>query len=218
MPQARRKTPTQGAARWLAVLLVSSALLPRFAHAAVLNLATVNCAKYENEVLASTLPGYTTDPIDTVMWLFGFSVAKSGERFMYGDSLTAFGFALDNQCKNNPTTTLLEAVAGVQSKRQNPMDLTRLDCATFEARHQSLAKSDPESAKTLTMWLFGYAIGLSGTHVLDAESLQKFDDSLSDRCAKHPDDSVYDALNAPNPAVPGSVQARPGGRRPAAAH
>jgi hypothetical protein len=212
-----RRTLAHAAARF-ALVLLATALLPRFAHSAVLNLATLSCATYENEVLASTLPGYTTDPIDTVMWLFGFSVAKSGQRFMYGDSLTAFGFALDTECKNNPTSTLLQAVSTVQSKRQNPMDLTRLDCATFATRHQSLAKSDPESAKTLTMWLFGYAIALSGSHVLDAESLPKFDDSLNDRCAKHPDDSVYDALNAPNPAVPGSVDARPGGRRPAAAH
>jgi hypothetical protein len=196
------------AVQFLCAVLFLCALLPCAARAAVLNLATMSCAKYENEVLASTLPGYTTDPIDTVMWLFGFSVAKAGQRFMYGDSLTAFGFALDTECKNNPTTTLLEAVSSVQSKRQNPMDLTRLDCATFETRHQSLAKSDPESAKTLTMWLFGYAIALSGTHVLDAESLVKFDDSLNDRCAKHPEDSVYDALNAPNPAIPGSTPAR----------
>jgi hypothetical protein len=199
---APRLKPTASGA-----LLVVVLLLPRLGHAA-LNLAIVSCAKYENEVLASTLPGYTTDPIDTVMWLFGFSVAKSGQHFMYGDSLTPFGFALDTECKDNPTTTLLDAVTSVQSKRQNPMDLTRLDCATFETRHLALAKSDPESAKTLTMWLFGYAVGLSGTHVLDPESLGKFDDSLNDRCAKHPADSVYDALDAPNPAVPGSSPAR----------
>jgi hypothetical protein len=189
-------------------LILIAAWLPRASQATGLNLATVSCAKYENEILAATLPGFAADPIDTVMWLFGFSVAKSGQRAMYGDSLTAFGFALDTECKNNPTLALLDAVTTVQSKRENPMDLTRLDCATFETRHQSLAKSDPESARTLTMWLFGYAIGLSESHVLDAESLAKFDDGLNDRCAKHPDDSLYDALSSANPAVPGSTSSR----------
>ena len=174
-------------------------------HAAPLNLATVSCAKYENEVLASTVPGYTADPIDTVMWLFGFSIAKSGERAMFGDSLTAFGFALDTECKNNPATTLLEAVTTVKSKRDNPMDLTRLDCATFETRHVGLRKSDPESANTLTMWLFGYSVGLSGSHILDPDGLAKFDAALEERCIKNPEDSVFDALSAervPSRAVP----------------
>lgn len=186
----------------MGALLLAAALLPQRSHAVELNLATVSCAKYENEVLTSTVAGYDTDPIDTVMWLFGFSVAKAGERVMYGDSLSAFGFALDAECKNNPTTSLLEAVTAIKSKRDNPMDLTRLDCATFETRHVSLRKSDPESAKTLTMWLFGYSIGLSGSHILDAGSLNNFDLGLDERCTKHPQDSVFDALSAPNPAVP----------------
>ena len=82
------------------------------------------------------------------------------------------------------------------------MDLTRLDCATFEGRHAALRNSDPESARTLTMWLFGYAVGLSGSHVLDADGLGKFDAALDERCIKHPRDTVFDALGAPNPAVP----------------
>jgi hypothetical protein len=144
------------------------------------------------------------------MWLFGFSVAKSGERVMYGDSLTAFGFALDAACKNRPQAALLEAVSSVKSKRSNPMDLTRLDCSTFEARHGALRKSDPESATTLMMWLFGYAVGVSGGRSLDADAVGKFDASLQDWCAGHPGDSLFDALSAPNRAVP-----RP---RPAAPH
>jgi hypothetical protein len=192
--------------RVVAAILIAGffavALLPQSTRAATLNLATVNCEKYESEVLASTVPGLAADPIDTVMWLFGFAIAKSGERAMYGDSLTAFGFALDAECKNNPGSSLLDAVTSVKSKRDNPMDLTRLDCATFETRHTNLRKTDSESANTLMMWLFGYAVGLSGGHLLDADSLGKFDAGLAERCANQPGDSLFDALNAPNPAVP----------------
>jgi hypothetical protein len=195
--------------RFIGVLTIGAVLLPRQSHAVELNLAALSCSKYENEVLAATIPGINADPINTVMWLFGFSVAKSGERAMFGDSLSAFGFALDTECKNNPTSTLLEAVTLVKSKHDNPMDLTRLDCATFETRHLALRLSDPESATTLTMWLFGYSVGLSGSHVLDADALSQFDAGLNDRCTKHPQDSLYDALTAPNPAVPGSAALKP---------
>ena len=186
----------------LGLLVMAVLLCPQESHGTELNLAAVNCSQYENEILASTMPGYKTDPIDTVMWLFGFSVAKSGERVMYGDSLAAFGFALDAKCKNSPTTTLLEAVSSVKSKRENPMDLTRLDCATFETRHVALRKSDPESATTLTMWLFGYAVGISGSRQFDADAVGKFDSSLNEWCTNHPGDSLFDALSAPNQAVP----------------
>jgi hypothetical protein len=194
----------------LGLLLLTAALLcPQESHGTELNLAAVSCSQYETEILASTMPGYKTDPIDTVMWLFGFSVAKSGERVMYGDSLTAFGFALDAKCKNNPTTTLLEAVSSVKSKRENPMDLTRLDCATFETRHVALRKSDPESATTLTMWLFGYAVGISGSRQFDADAVGRFDSSLNEWCTDHPGDSLFDALSAPNQAVPRPRPAAP---------
>jgi hypothetical protein len=89
------------------------------------------------------------------------------------------------------------------------MDLTRLDCATFEPRHAALRKSDPESANTLTMWMFGYAVGISGGHILDPGALGKFDAALDEQCTKHPRDSVFDALSAPNPAVPASGPAAP---------
>jgi len=193
----------------LGLLLMAAFLGPQKSHGTELNLAAVNCSQYENEILASTMPGYKADPIDTVMWLFGFSVAKSGERVMYGDSLTAFGFALDAKCKNNPTTTLLEAVSSVRSKRENPMDLTRLDCATFETRHVALRKSDPESATTLTMWLFGYAVGISGSRQFDADAVGRFDSSLNEWCTNHPGDSLFDALSAPNQAVPKPRSATP---------
>jgi len=182
--------------------LLAALLLPPQCRAAELNLAAVSCSKYENEVLTSMLRGYTADSIDTVMWLFGFATAKAGDRVMYGDSLRAFGFALDAVCKNSPTTSLLDAVTSVTSKRENPMDLTRLDCATFAARHVALRTSDPESANTLTMWMYGFAVGISGSHILDPGALGKFDSALEERCAKHPQESVFDALNAPNPAVP----------------
>jgi len=193
----------------LGLLLMAAFLGPQKSHGTELNLAAVNCSQYENEILASTMPGYKADPIDTVMWLFGFSVAKSGERVMYGDSLTAFGFALDAKCKNSPTTTLLEAVSSVRSKRENPMDLTRLDCATFETRHVALRKSDPESATTLTMWLFGYAVGISGSRQFDADAVGRFDSSLNEWCTNHPGDSLFDALSAPNQAVPKPRSATP---------
>ena len=194
---------------WLIALGFSAILGAQRSGAAALNLAAVSCAKYENEILAPPDPRDGADPIDTVMWLFGFSVASAGERVMYGDSLSPFGFALDAECKANPTETLLDAVTTVKSKRGNPMDMTRLACATFEARHLALRKSDPESANTLTMWLFGYSVGLSGGHVLDAAALSRFDTALGNRCAKHPTDSLFDALSANNPAVPASKPAAP---------
>jgi hypothetical protein len=202
----------------LGLLLMVCVLFTQRAHGAELNLAAVNCSQYENQILASTMPGYKADPIDTVMWLFGFSVAKSGERVMYGDSLTAFGFALDANCKNNPTTTLLAAVSSIKSKRDNPMDLTRLDCATFETRHLALRKSDPESATTLMMWSFGYAVGLSGSRQFDADAVGSFESSLNDWCTNHPTDSLFDALSAPNQAIPKPRPAapRPAGPQPAA--
>jgi hypothetical protein len=191
--------------------LISAALVALLwapaSQAAVLNLAAVSCEKYENEILAAPDTHEAADPIDTVMWLFGFSVATAGDRVMYGASLSPFGFALDARCKANPNDSLLDAVTTVKSKRDNPMDLTRLECPTFETRHAALRKSDPEAANTLTMWLFGYAVGLSGGHVLDAAALSRFDAGLDERCAKHPSDSLFDALSAPNPAVPSSKAA-----------
>jgi len=198
-------------APWKCVIPLGCAALlcaPR-GHAMELNLAEVSCGRYENEILAAPDPHDGADPIDTVMWLFGFSVAKAGERVMYGNALSPFGFALDAECKTDSHERLLDAVSTVKSKRDNPMDLTRLDCATFESRHVALRKSDPESANTLTMWLFGYSIGLSGGHVLNTAALNRFEAALEDRCTKHPDDSLFDALSAPNPAVPVSKPAAP---------
>ena len=199
----------------LAALLSTGLLLPQRSHAAPLNLAAVSCAKYENEVLQSTVPGDAADPIDTVMWLFGFSVARSGERAMYGDSLTAFGFALDAECKDNPTTSLLDAVTTLKSKRQNPMNLTALDCSTYETRHVGLRKTDPLGANTLTMWLFGYSVGLGDAHVLDADALSKFDAELDAHCTQYPEDSLFDALSARRLSNPKHAAPKPAVRKPA---
>jgi HdeA/HdeB family len=132
------------------------------------------------------------------MWLFGYSVAKSGEHVMYGDALTSFGFALDAECKNNPSSSLLEAVTSIRPKRDKPMDLTTLSCATFESRHVESTRTDPESADTIMMWLFGYSVGQSGSHLFDASALAHFATTLQARCAQHPDDSLFDALAAVN--------------------
>ena len=203
--------------RVLALLLVSLAaacFLAPSSPAAQLNLATVTCNKYENEIVGSPdaaqsssgaaprgpvlAPAAPTRPdaINTVMWLFGFSVAKAGDHVMYGDALTSFGFALDAECKNNPSASLLQAVASVRPNRNKPMDLAALNCDTFESRHAESAKSDPESARTIMMWLFGFSVGLSGNHVLDTEGVERFADTLKTQCARNPNDSLFDVLSS----------------------
>ena len=111
--------------------------------------------------------GAALDAIDTVMWLFGFSVAKAGEHVMYGDALTSFGFALDAECKNNPSASLMEAVTAVRPNRDKPMDLTTLNCAAWETRHAQSAQTDAQSASTIMMWLYGFSVGRSGGHLFD---------------------------------------------------
>jgi hypothetical protein len=183
------------------LLLIGACLASTIARGGELNLATLSCDKYENELLASPSSPQHDDPaspdsINTVMWLFGYSVAKSGEHVMYGDALSAFGFALDAECKNNPSTSLLEALSSIRPKRDKPMDLTTLTCATFESRHLDTARKDAESANTIMMWLFGYSVGQSGSHLFDAGGLPHFASALQTRCSQHPDESLFDALAA----------------------
>jgi len=184
------------------ILLLLASLTPAVGRAGEFNLATLSCDKYENEIMGSATsvaeadPAKRPDSINTVMWLFGYSVAKSGEHVMYGDALASFGFALDAECKNHPSTSLLEAVTTIKPKRDKPMDLTTLNCATWEPRHVELARTDPESAGTLMMWLFGYSVGQSGSHLFDAGGVARFTSALEARCTQHPDDSVFDALAA----------------------
>jgi hypothetical protein len=186
----------------LAPLLACPA--PSAARAAELNLATLSCDKYENEIIGSTDAAPSAaqsaaprlDAIDTVMWLFGFSVAKAGEHVMYGDALTSFGFALDAECKNNPSTSLLEAVTAVRPNRDKPMDLATLNCAAWETRHAQSAQTDPESANTIMMWLYGFSVGRSGGHLFDTGGTASFAAALQKRCEQHPDESLFDALAA----------------------
>ena len=136
------------------------------------------------------------DSINTVMWLFGYSVGKSGAHVMYGDALAGFGFALDAECKNNPAESLLDALATIKPDAKNPMDLSVLECQTFASRHLDLVKSDRESADTIMMWLFGFAVAKSGSHVFDADGLAGFEGALMADCQKNPGRSLADALGA----------------------
>ncbi len=183
-----------------------SALPMAHAHAATLNLATLSCNKYENEILPgagsdSSGAAASADGINTVMWLFGYAVAKSGEHVMYSDALPSFGFALDAQCKSQPSMSLLEAIAQVTPKRTKPMDLSNLACGTFESRHADSQKNDPDSATTIMMWLYGFSMGLSGGHMFDASALEPFENSLRAECAQHPDESLFDALGVTSKGI-----------------
>ena len=171
-------------------------LAPCASRADVLNLATLSCGKYENEVLPAAANSTTADSINTVMWLFGYAIAKSGAHVMYPDALAPFGFALDGECKANPVETLLDALTVVKPETKNPMNLTTVECATFATRHVAMARSDPESANSIMMWLFGFSTALTGSHLFDANSLSSFQAALLDHCAKHADSSLFDALSA----------------------
>src|ERR1700675_2565023 len=127
----------------VAMIALSICCLPRLSRAAELNLATLTCGKYENEVLPAAASNPTADSLNTVMWLFGYAVAKSGAHVMYPDALAPFGFALDNECKTNPLETLLEALTIVKPEAKNPMDLSSLECASFASRHAQFLLSDP---------------------------------------------------------------------------
>jgi hypothetical protein len=173
-------------------------------HAAEINIATLTCVRYQNEVIAPPVATAGSDPINMMMWLFGYSVAKSGAHVMYGDALAGFGFALDAECKNNPAESLLEALGAVKPNAKNPMDLTALECQTFAARHLQLMQSDAESAHTIMMWLFGFAVAKSGSHLLDAGGLGAFEDALMGDCKKSPGRSLFDELTAVKFAKPRS--------------
>jgi hypothetical protein len=164
--------------------------------AAEVNIATLSCVKYQNEVMAPPTAAPGSDPINTMMWLFGYSVAKAGAHVMYGNALAGFGFALDAECKNNPTESLLDALSVVKPDSKNPMDLTGLECDTFATRHLDLVKSDAESANTIMMWLFGFAVAKSGGHIFDAGALGTFESALMGDCKKHPGRNLFDALTA----------------------
>ena len=169
-------------------------LAPCLSRAAELNLATLSCEKYENEVLPAAASNPTADSLNTVMWLFGYSVAKSGGHVMYPEALAPFGFALDSECKTNPAESLLDALAIVKPEPKDPMNLTTLECAAFASRHVELTRTDPESATTIMMWLFGFSVARSGGHIFDADSLSSFQTALLADCAKNPKQTLFDAL------------------------
>ena len=182
--------------RILAAVALIVIFVPGVSRAAELNLATLTCAKYENEVLPAAATNPTADSLNTVMWLFGYSVAKSGAHVMYPEALAPFGFALDGECKSNPIESLLDALAVVKPEAKNPMNLTTLECAAFASRHVELARTDPESATTIMMWLFGFSVEKSGGHIFDADLLSSFQAALLADCAKRPNGSLFDALAA----------------------
>jgi hypothetical protein len=182
--------------RFYGIVFLSLGCFANMGHAAEVNIATLSCAKYQNEFIAS--PGSTggEDPINTMMWLFGYSVAQSGAHVMYGDALAGFGFALDAQCKDHPAMSLLEALTAVKPDAKNPMDLTALECQTFAARHIELLQSDAESAKTIMMWLFGFGVAKSGGHIFDPGGVGNFEAALMSDCKKYPGRNLFDELAA----------------------
>ncbi len=189
----------------LAAIALVVSFVPGMSHAASLNLATLTCGKYENEVLPAAAANPTADSINTVMWLFGYSVAKSGAHVMYSDALAPFGFALDDECKTNPSETMLDALAIVKPETKSPMDLTNVECGSFASKHAEFARSDTESATTIMMWLFGFSVASSGSHLFDADSLNAFETALLAGCAKHPNKSLFDTLTSLK--IPNAVRA-----------
>jgi hypothetical protein len=169
------------------------------ARAAPVNLATLTCQKYQNDILSAPSSDQKSDPINTVMWLFGYSVAKTGAHVMYGDALAGFGFALDAECKSNPNESLQDALTAVKHSEKNPMDLTTLDCGTFKQRDTDMRKGDAESADTIMMWLFGFTVAKSGSHIFESDKLGAFQTKFTAECAKHPEHSLFDTLSAIRP-------------------
>ena len=192
-----------------AAVALGVCLAPCMSRAAPLNLATLTCEKYENEVLPAAASNPTADSLNTVMWLFGYSVAKSGAHVMYPEALAPFGFALDNECKSNPRESLLDALAIVKPEPKNPMNLTLLECSAFTSRHVELTRTDPESATTIMMWLFGFSVARSGSHIFDADSLSSFQAALLADCAKHPNQALFDALTAVKTSKPDVKTSKP---------
>ena len=190
----------------IAAIALGVCVAPCLSRAAELNLATLSCGKYENEVLPAAASNPTADTLNTVMWLFGYSVARSGAHVMYPEALAPFGFALDNECKSNPAESLLDALAVVKPDPKNPMNLSTLDCAAFASRHVDLARTDPESATTIMMWLFGFSVARSGSHIFDTESVNSFQAALLADCAKQPKQSLFDALTAVNTSKPAKAK------------
>jgi hypothetical protein len=186
-----------------AALVAVCLLLPWASRASEISLGSMTCDQYENTLMNPPTPAAAEaaaaqgdDAVNVVMWLFGFAVAKSGAHAMYGNALQQFGNALDSECKAHPASSLLDSVAAVKLVETNPMDLATLGCTVFESRHADMVQSDPQSATTIMMWLYGFSVGKAGGHVINAEVLPHFSAALAKQCSAHPDASLYDALAA----------------------
>lgn len=178
------------------LLALAVCLWPCIGRGAELNLETLACARFESQILNSGSSPAGADAVNVVMWLFGFAVARSGAHAMYGNALPAFGNGLDRQCKDHPQRSLLEATAAVELRRADAMDLDELNCTVFEKRDLEMRRTDKDSADTIMMWLFGFAVGKSGKHTLDTDALPNFRDALAAKCALRPADSLFDTLTA----------------------
>jgi hypothetical protein len=183
-----------------AALCAILGLVPWASRASEINLGSMTCDQYEKNLMnppaAAAAPATDDDAVNVVMWLFGFAVAKSGAHVMYGNALQQFGNALDSECKIHPVNTLLDSIGSVKLVETNPMDLATLGCMVFETRHSDMAQSDPQSATTIMMWLYGFSVGKVGGHVLDSRVLPDFASALAKQCTAHPDDTLYGALSA----------------------
>ncbi len=171
-------------------------LFPCLGRAGAIDLGVLTCDKYENEIMNAPAASQQEDAVDVVMWLFGYAVAKSGAHVMYGDALQQFGNALDIECKTHANNVLLDAVPAVKLANTNPMDLDTLGCSTFEERNTEMARSDPQSANTIMMWLLGYSVGKAGGRVLDSSMLAAFAERLAKRCSEQPEINLYEALTS----------------------
>ncbi len=195
MAGMKRTPPARRTILTLACCLLG-ALAAQPSGAAQFNLATLSCAGYHDALLDAEVPVPHPDSINFVMWLLGYSVAKSGAHVMYSDALASFGFALDAECVDHPHSSLLEAILRVKPRNDKPMDLATLNCREFQNRHRELKKSDPESADTIMNWLQGFAAAKAGSTVIDTDTLGAFEEALRLECQTNGQESLYDALVA----------------------
>ena len=179
-----------------AALLFGLLCLPGASKAGVFDLATFRCDGYENQILNPPPGGQTEDAVNFSMWLFGFAVGRAGDHSIYSNGLPTFATALDDECKRRPTATLQDALKSISPSNSSPMDLKELDCTTFKARNADLGKTDADSARTIRMWLYGFAVGSAGGRVLDTNGLDEFDKTFTNQCSQRPRGSLFDALTA----------------------
>src|SRR5258708_17934954 len=100
-----------------AAIALGLCLTPCISRAGALNLATLTCEKYESEVLPAAASNPTADSLNTVMWLFGYSVAKSGAHVFDADSLNSFQAALLADCAKHPKQALVDALSAVKTSK-----------------------------------------------------------------------------------------------------